>query len=170
MSSSFFVIVAVALIGIDWAILPESPPLDYQELVQAGSKLYGLDDSISQAPLEGRTVVITGSTSGIGKSTVSYSCKLGATVVAMGRNSKKLRALKEEHFPCQIHSIVADHSDLHSVTKAADKILTKFGSSSGIDILVNNAGIHTKFEGMWKHEVTPQGYDLAFGGKNGFFI
>jgi NAD(P)-dependent dehydrogenase (short-subunit alcohol dehydrogenase family) len=40
--------------------------------------------------LEGRTILVTGATSGIGKATAIYLSKLGARVVASGRNSARL--------------------------------------------------------------------------------
>jgi NAD(P)-dependent dehydrogenase (short-subunit alcohol dehydrogenase family) len=148
------------MVAVYWAILPESPPLDVEELYRAGSSYAGLD-VVSQTPLTGKTVVITGSTSGIGKAAVHYCCQLGATVIAMGRNPQKLLQLQQEHADCSIKSIKADHVDLESVARAAKQILKSY--PSGIDVLVNNAGIHAKFEGMWHHQITPQGFDLTFG-------
>ena len=40
--------------------------------------------------LEGRTILVTGATSGIGKATAIYVSKLGARVVASGRNPERL--------------------------------------------------------------------------------
>jgi NAD(P)-dependent dehydrogenase (short-subunit alcohol dehydrogenase family) len=40
--------------------------------------------------LEGRTILVTGATSGIGKATAIYLSKLGARVVASGRNPERL--------------------------------------------------------------------------------
>lgn len=40
--------------------------------------------------LEGRTILVTGATSGIGKATAIYLSKLGARVVASGRNQARL--------------------------------------------------------------------------------
>ncbi|CAL4869066.1 3-oxoacyl-[acyl-carrier-protein] reductase FabG [Asticcacaulis sp. MM231] len=40
--------------------------------------------------LEGRTILVTGATSGIGKATAIYLSKLGARVVASGRNEARL--------------------------------------------------------------------------------
>lgn len=40
--------------------------------------------------LEGRTILVTGATSGIGKATAIYLSKLGARVVASGRNQERL--------------------------------------------------------------------------------
>ena len=40
--------------------------------------------------LEGRTILVTGATSGIGKATAVYLSRLGARVVASGRNQERL--------------------------------------------------------------------------------
>lgn len=40
--------------------------------------------------LEGRTILVTGATSGIGKATAIYLSKLGARIIASGRNEERL--------------------------------------------------------------------------------
>lgn len=41
--------------------------------------------------LEGKTILVTGASSGIGKATALECSKLGATVIALGRNEKRLQ-------------------------------------------------------------------------------
>lgn len=48
------------------------------------------------APLDGIVILVTGSTSGIGKSLVRWAFKEGATVLAMGRSKTKLDKLRDE--------------------------------------------------------------------------
>ena len=46
--------------------------------------------------LAGRTILVTGATSGIGKATAIYLSKLGARVVASGRNQDRLNQVMNE--------------------------------------------------------------------------
>ena len=120
-------------------------------------------------PLKGFTVVVTGSTSGIGKALVVATHKLGATIVALGRNPERLTKLKrqlcKDTTDCNFVPIVADSNDLVAISKAAEEIKHLFDR---IDFLINNAGIHyseSVFD-LTTDYVTKQGYDLAFGGEN----
>ncbi|WAC47485.1 SDR family NAD(P)-dependent oxidoreductase [Asticcacaulis sp. SL142] len=46
--------------------------------------------------LEGRTILVTGASSGIGKGTAIYLAKLGARVIASGRNAERLQETLNE--------------------------------------------------------------------------
>jgi NAD(P)-dependent dehydrogenase (short-subunit alcohol dehydrogenase family) len=100
----------------------------------------------------GKTAIVTGASSGIGKATAKAFLKSGANVVAFARNSQHLESLKKEcHL--EIPGLNKDKGETAKgamialsgdVTKDADRqklldtALTNFG---GIDILVNAAGI-----------------------------
>jgi len=130
----------------------------------------------SNKPLVGKTVVVTGATSGIGLSLSRTMSKLGATVVAIGRSPEKLAALKEELMQRQngdavIITVRAEMSDLSSVAAAADEILND-DRIDRLDVLINNAGVHDGY-GLVKllggglpwnayNFSTPQGYDRVF--------
>jgi len=156
---------------------------DYMKHTPAGSKL--LQEQIpksskkkllpsemkwSSYPLTGATIAISGSTSGIGKAIAKNAHGLGATVIAIGRSPTKLANLQFElegdrknTKKSRIVPIIADYSDLESVTKAADEIKRK---AKVIDILVNNAGIHYNFAIINPFSEilqTKQGHDLTFG-------
>ena len=137
--------------------IPE-PELDWQNFVLPMTNRYaGLSgDNMSENPLRGVNVVISGATSGIGRGMTEGMTKLGANVIAIGRNPAKLEQLKEEMN--SITTVVADYNDLDTVAKAADEINQKFDH---IDILLNNAGIH---EGvvLFSNPVSKQGYDRIY--------
>ena len=46
--------------------------------------------------LEGKTIMITGASSGIGRQCAVDCSKMGAKVLAIGRNKERLESLKEE--------------------------------------------------------------------------
>lgn len=131
------------------------PEMDWQARAVDINQFYG---GSRELPLQDRIVVITGATSGIGKSFASRMKELGAQIVATGRSGKKLAALRQE-LP-GIQTFIADQSDLNSVASMADLMAERLDR---VDILINNAGIH---DGMFYNRdgsaATAQGYDPAF--------
>ena len=89
-----------------------------------------------------KTIIITGSTDGIGKLTALKLAKQGHTIYVHGRSEAKVSAvvseLKEGSNNQNIKGLVADFSDLEAVSKLAEHIKTDIPK---IDILINNAGI-----------------------------
>jgi len=101
-----------------------------------------------------KTILITGSTDGIGKLTAIKFAKEGNTVFVHGRNKEKLNyvisEIKDASGNQNIDGFVADFSDLEAVSKMAEDIKSKI---SKLDILINNAGIFktsavSKFKGF----------------------
>lgn len=86
--------------------------------------------------LEGKNVVITGASSGIGAAIAIKASQEGANVLIIGRREEKLRGVKKEcGNKCQY--LV---SDITKDVEILKKCLELFGEK--IDILVNNAGIY----------------------------
>lgn len=92
--------------------------------------------------LDGRRVVISGSTGGLGKELCSYIASLGGELILLDRNSERSLALAgelKEKFPSlAISHIRADMSDMESVRAAADRL-----SEMKIDYLILNAGAYS---------------------------
>ncbi|MFD2628224.1 2,4-dienoyl-CoA reductase [Oceanobacillus kapialis] len=89
--------------------------------------------------LDGQTVLITGSTSGMGKQMAAKFAKEGLNVVITGRDSEKLKAVKLELQNSVGGSIFAaqlDVRDPDSVKKVVEESIAHFGE---IHHLVNNA-------------------------------
>jgi len=87
-----------------------------------------------------KRVLVTGSSSGIGKATALLFAKLGASVIINGTNPIKVKMVFEEINAINnkgLH-IVTDVSNHKDVEKMFSSIEEKWG---GIDILINNAGI-----------------------------
>ena len=89
--------------------------------------------------LKGKTIVVTGGGSGLGKAMTKHFLELGAQVAITSRNLEKLQttaeALESETggtcFPVQ-----CDVRDYEQVVAMRDAVLDRFGS---IDVLLNNA-------------------------------
>ncbi len=92
--------------------------------------------------LEGKRVVISGSTGGLGRELCLYLASLGAELVLLDRNSEKSLALADElnsRFPTlAVSHLRADMSDIESVRAAADRL-----SEIDIDYLILNAGAYS---------------------------
>jgi dehydrogenase/reductase SDR family member 12 len=85
--------------------------------------------------LDGRTVVLTGPTSGIGKAAAAGFAELGASLVLVGRDRGRLEAVVRELDLGSYRIEVADLSSLSDVQALADRL-----DASMVDVLVHNAG------------------------------
>ena len=91
--------------------------------------------------LSDNTVFITGGATGIGFALAKGFLELRNTVIICGRNSDKLKQVKER-FP-EIHIIRCDVTNEDEVKQAFEYIKKKFGF---LNILVNNAGIQYRLD------------------------
>ena len=96
------------------------------------------DRSLSGA-IGGKVVLITGASSGIGKSTAIKCANAGAEVLLVARTPEKLQETKAEIEEAggTAHIHQCDLSDLDDVQRMASEVLEQHGR---VDILVNNAG------------------------------
>lgn len=85
-----------------------------------------------------QTVLITGATSGIGKTTAIYLAEHGYHVIATGRRLAALEAVKREA-RTSIDIVELDVSDEASITAAVQSV-NRMTGGLGVDVLVNNAG------------------------------
>ncbi len=88
--------------------------------------------------MSGKTILITGATAGIGRSTALSLASQGCRVFATGRNEKLLAELAKESGG-KIETVRLDVNDLNSIRSAADQVHTKT-QGYGVDVLINNAG------------------------------
>jgi len=91
--------------------------------------------------IDGKRVVITGATSGIGRATAKALAKLGANLVLVSRNktigTALARQLEKLNSNTSAGFVEADLSSFDQVRNAANQIRERWSS---IDILINNAG------------------------------
>jgi NAD(P)-dependent dehydrogenase (short-subunit alcohol dehydrogenase family) len=147
--------VIAALIGIILAVPYRE--LDWDAVIIPMAQNYAESSKDSAKPLSDKIVLVTGATSGIGLALTRALSKMGAQVVALGRNPKKLASLKEE-IP-SVRTFKIDMGDLESVSKASDQLLQAFPT---IDILINNAGMHDGGGNIFGSPPNPQGFDFVF--------
>jgi NADP-dependent 3-hydroxy acid dehydrogenase YdfG len=100
-----------------------------------------------QASLSGQLALVTGASSGIGRAIAIDLARQGATVMATGRQLKRLNELREQAPPGSIVPLALDVCDNDQVD-ALPRQLPK--NHEAVDILVNNAaqdiGGRTRFD------------------------
>lgn len=100
------------------------------------------DEVLQGIDLTGRTVVVTGATSGLGLETARALASKGADVTITGRSQDKLDGavtqLKDAGVSGIISTAVLELGDLESVRSCAKELLATLDR---IDVLVNNAGV-----------------------------
>ncbi|EFQ81939.1 NAD-binding protein [Aeromicrobium marinum DSM 15272] len=96
-------------------------------------------DRATRRAVQGRTIMITGATSGIGRATAFRLATLGATVVLVARSAEDLEHMVDEirsdggtavAYPCDLTDLEAVDEMVKEVERDLD----------GVDVLVNNAG------------------------------
>jgi len=107
------------------------------ELLRFGRRMQG---SVSlEKMVRGRIVMVTGASSGIGRSAAVKIADAGAIVLLVARTPEKLEATREQIEAgggiAHIHR--CDLSDMEDIDRMADEVLAQHGH---VDVLVNNAG------------------------------
>lgn len=95
--------------------------------------------------LSGKTVLITGGSSGIGYAIAEASLKNGATVIITGRNSERLNEAVRKLNKIKENSVYGFVFDISNVEKIKDNFsyIVHNIDNKKIDVLVNNAGVNT---------------------------
>lgn len=100
--------------------------------------------------MKGKTVLITGATSGIGEGCARKFAAMGSNLILNGRNIEKLNQLKEEltTLGVEVLTLPFDVRDRAAMRAAIDSLQ---GPWQQIDVLINNAGlvigVDKEFEG-----------------------
>ncbi len=121
------------------------------------SRLFSWEPAESLS-MSGRTVVITGPTSGLGRAAAASFARMGARLVLVGRDGGRLERTRSELLvetpDASISTVVADMASLSSVRAAAAEILHQ---EPRLDVIVDNAGtiVDTR-------EVTAEGFERTF--------
>ena len=122
----------------------------------------------SKARLDGKTVIITGSNTGIGKEAAKDFYGRGARVIMACRNKEKAQKATTEILNSDKHisgdavgEIVNYTLDLSSITSIKEFCQEIIEKEDSIDILVNNAGIIAPIN--QEQQLTEDGFDLTIG-------
>ena len=112
----------------------------------------------STVDMTGRVVAITGANAGIGRATAEALARMGATVLACGRNAARLeeaaKAIRAATGNANVETVVADLSSVAEVRRLAAAIAQR---TKRLDVLINNAGVAVD-----RRVETPDGFELTF--------
>lgn len=108
---------------------------DEADSAEAGTALREWTERIDQGRFSGRTVIVTGAGSGIGRATASRIAREGGRVVAVDVSQERLDDFAAEHAAADVVTLVADITDDAAVARIVE------AAGDTIDGLANIAGI-----------------------------
>ena len=108
--------------------------------------------------MTGKTVLVTGASSGIGEATAARLAAMGAHVVLVSRTKKRGEEARArilgKHPGASLDLLIADLSTTTAVRALADEFKAKYPR---LDVLINNAGLITS-----RRRVTSDGLEMQF--------
>ncbi|XP_020309725.1 retinol dehydrogenase 13 isoform X1 [Oncorhynchus kisutch] len=113
----------------------------------------------SKAKIPGKTVVITGANTGIGKETAKELAKRGGRIIMGCRDMEKCEAAAKEIRGQTLNPhVYARHIDLASINSIRQFAERVNQEETHVDVLINNAGVMRCPAGK-----TEDGFDIQFG-------
>ena len=107
--------------------------------------------------LSGKTAIVTGANSGIGKATALELAKMGTRLVMVCRNHEKGEKARQEIIAESqnenVELMLADMSSNHSIRRLASDFQN---THKKLELLINNAGVY-----LTKRQVTPDGLETT---------
>ena len=108
--------------------------------------------------LAGKTAVITGATSGIGRATAVELARRGARLLLIGRNETRaketLEAIRAAAPRCDAEVIRGDFAAQAEVRRVGEELAKRLDA---LDLLINNHGVT-----LIQRETTPDGHEATF--------
>ena len=89
--------------------------------------------------LKGKTIVVTGGGSGLGKAMTTYFLELGANVVITSRNLEKLQTVKEELEAATGGKVLPVQCDVRNYDEVEAMVQASVKEFGKVDVLLNNA-------------------------------
>jgi retinol dehydrogenase 14 len=117
--------------------------------------------------MQGKTVIVTGASSGIGKATATALSQQGARVILICRSDSKGRAAMREIISVtgnpQVDLLLCDFASQRQIRRVANEILML---TDRLDVLVNNAGAIVN-----RRTLTEDGLEMTFAVNHlGYFL
>src|SRR3984957_15745710 len=111
--------------------------------------------------MDGKTVLITGSTDGVGRYVAAKLAAAGAKVLIHGRDKNRARTLIDEivrHGRAAPTFYQADLSSLAGTRQLAEAVIA---DHKRLDLFISNAGIGSRTQGA-ERRTSADGYELRF--------
>ncbi len=108
--------------------------------------------------MSGQTILVTGSTDGIGQETARQLAQLGATVIVHGRSAERCKAARDAVRAAtgnpRVDFVAADLSSRWQVRQMAAEIIARYDR---LHVLVNNAGVI-----LLQRHLSEDGLEISF--------
>jgi NAD(P)-dependent dehydrogenase (short-subunit alcohol dehydrogenase family) len=107
--------------------------------------------------MQEKTILVTGSTDGIGKQTALDLARMGAHVIVHGRTIPRTEEAAQDiarQSGALVDFVTGDYASLAQVRQIAGQILTK---TNRLDVLINNAGTY-----MGERHLTDDGFEMTW--------
>jgi NAD(P)-dependent dehydrogenase (short-subunit alcohol dehydrogenase family) len=111
--------------------------------------------------MHGKTVLITGSTDGVGRYVATQLAAAGAKVLIHGRDRDRAKMLAEEIRRAGHGEAVFYHADLSSLAGARQLADAVLADHKRLDVFISNAGIGSRTQGAERRQ-SADGYELRF--------
>ena len=130
----------------------------YTRLGIGARRALGPWEDVDGISLSGRTVLVTGATSGIGLAAARRLARMGASVRIVGRNPEKADrardSIRADSGNPDVEHYLADLTDLRQVRRLGDSVLA---AEPRLDALVHNAGAL-----LPTRTLSPQDHEVSF--------
>ena len=111
--------------------------------------------------MDGKTVLVTGSTDGVGRYVAARLAAAGAKVLIHGRDAGRGKALADEIRRAGHGEAVFYQADLSSLAGAGGLADAVIADNERLDVFISNAGIGSQNDGPAR-QISADGHDLRF--------
>ena len=119
-----------------------------------GPQLQNWDEKILPGRFDGKTIIVTGAGSGIGRATASRIAREGGRVIAVDMNDKGLAEFEAEHSEQDVVTVTANITDDAAIAAIVE------AAGERVDGLANVAGIMDRMQPA--HEIEQELWDRVF--------
>ena len=111
--------------------------------------------------MNGKTVLVTGSTDGVGRYVAAKLAAAGATVLIHGRDRDRAKTLADDIRRAGHGEAVFYQADLSSLSGARQLAGAVLADHKRLDVFISNAGIGSRSQGA-ERQTSADGYELRF--------
>jgi NAD(P)-dependent dehydrogenase (short-subunit alcohol dehydrogenase family) len=111
--------------------------------------------------MDGKTVLVTGSTDGVGRYVAAKLAAAGATVLIHGRDKERAKTLADEIRRAGHRAPIFYPADLSSLSGTRQLAESVLADHKRLDVFISNAGIGSRTQGP-ERRTSADGYELRF--------